>query len=109
MKFEHVNISEMEKQRYAAIKRTNKYLEMNLIIGVDDDRILEKGLTSKHPVVITTMNKCSSQEIGCFYMTLQEIIKSLEKQYPIECYAAKMTMEVQDIGSVQLTKENKKK
>ena len=34
------------------------------------------------------------------YMTLREIIKSMEKKYPTECYVSKLAMKVEDMGSI---------
>ena len=38
MEFNNINIPEMEKQCYEAIKRTNKYLEMKILIGAENDK-----------------------------------------------------------------------
>ena len=100
MEFKGVDVPEMERQRYQSIKKTDKYLEMKLIIGVDGTD-LGNGMISKEPVVMTCMNNCGPQEVGCLYMTLQAIMKSLEKQYPAECYVSKLTMRTKDMGSVQ--------
>lgn len=102
MEFSEINIPEMEKQRYESIKRTNKYLEMKLIIGVEGTE-LGNGVISKEPVVMTSMCNCGPQEVGCFYMTLQAIMKSLEKQYPAECYVSKLTMRTKDMGTMHWT------
>ena len=44
---------DMEKRRYAKIKASGEYLELNIIIGVEDDEDLGKGLVSKSPVICT--------------------------------------------------------
>lgn len=107
MELNDINIPEMEKQRYEAIKRTNKYLEMKILIGAENDKS-ECGMVSKTPVVKTDMHNCSSQEISFLYITLQSIIKSLEERYPKECLISKLTMEAQHMGSVQWKNENNK-
>lgn len=99
MEFHSVDVSEMEKQRYEAIKRSGEYMELNILIGAESDD-LGGGLVSKTPVVSTHINNCGPQEIGCMYMTLREIIKSMEKKYPMECYVSKLAIRVEDMGSV---------
>lgn len=37
MEFHSIDIPEMEKQRYQAIKRTGEYIELNILIGTEDD------------------------------------------------------------------------
>lgn len=100
MEFSRIDISEMEKQRYEAIKKSGEYMELNVLIGVESED-LGGGLVSKAPVISTHINNCGPQEIGCMYMTLKEIIKSLEKKYPTECFVSKMAMRVEDIGSTE--------
>lgn len=99
MEFHSVDVSEMEKQRYEAIKRSGEYMELNILIGAESDD-LGGGLVSKTPVVSTHINNCGPQEIGCMYMTLRQLMKSMEKKYPKECYISKLAMQVEDMGSV---------
>ena len=99
MEFHSVDIPEMKKQRYETIKRSGEYIELNILIGTESDD-LGGGLVSKAPVVSTHINNCGPQEIGCMYMTLQQLIKSMEKKYPTECYLSKLAMRVEDMGSI---------
>lgn len=104
MEFHSVNIPEMEKQRYEAIKKSGEYIELNVLIGTESDDLGE-GLVSKAPIVSTHLHGCGPQEIGCMYVTLQQVLKTLEKKYPAECYVSKLAMRVEDMGSIQLTDE----
>lgn len=99
MKFEEIDIPEMERQRYESIKRTGEYMEVNILVGGENEELGE-GLVSKMPVVSTCMRNCGPQEVACMYMTLQELVKKLRKDYPSECFAAEMSMRVEDAGSV---------
>lgn len=104
MEMYNVDIPEMEKQRYNCIKNSGKYLEMNILIGAENED-LGDGLVSKAPVISTHMCKCGSQEVGCLYVTLNELMKSLEKRYPMECCIAKLAMHVDDLGAVDNSNE----
>lgn len=99
MEFHSIDIPEMEKQRYESIKKSGEYMELNVLIGAESND-LGGGLVSKAPVITTHINNCGPQEIGCMYMTLREIIKSMEKKYPTECYVSKLAMRVEDVGEI---------
>lgn len=95
---------DMEKRRYAKIKASGEYLELNIIIGVEDDEDLGKGLVSKSPVVCTVGHSCGPKEIGCLYMTLKSYMDKLREDYPTECFVAEMAMHVEDVGYASITK-----
>lgn len=95
---------DMEKRRYAKIKASGKYLELNIIIGVEDDEDLGKGLVSKSPVVCTVGHSCGPKEIGCLYMTLKSYMDKLREDYPTECFVAEMAMHVEDVEHASITK-----
>lgn len=97
MNFDHIDINEMERQRYNAIKKTGEYLELNILIGAGKDRV--DGCDCKMPVVTTTMSKVGPEEVGCLYATLKQVIQYYEKHYPLECLLSKMGMSVEDMGS----------
>lgn len=104
MKFEGIDIAEMERQRYESIKRSGKYLELRVLIGADDEE-LGGGMVSKIPVVQTESIHCGPKEMGCLYMTLRSYLEQLEKDYPTECFTAKLAMRVEDTGTTRLIKE----
>lgn len=89
---------DMEKRRYAKIKASGEYLELNIIIGVEDDEDLGEGCVSKSPIVYTVGRNYGSKEIGCLYMTLKSYMNKLKEDYPTECFVAEMAMHVEDVG-----------
>lgn len=93
----NLNIPRMEQQRYEKIKKSNKYMELDVLIGSDDED-LGDGLVAKSPVVSTTIKGVGPKEVGCMYMTLHELIKSLEKEFPSACFAAKICMRTENDG-----------
>ena len=95
MEFHSIDIPGMEKQRYKAIKRTGEYVELNILIGTEEDDI-----STKSPVVTTCMHGCGPKEVACLYTTLQAVSNMLEEKYPFECFLAKMGMRVENMGSV---------
>lgn len=106
MEFDKINISEMEKQRYNSIKEKGKYLELNVLVGGENESIDENGLANRAPVVTTTMCDCGTEEIACLYATLEAVLRSLEKRYPIACIMSKIGINVEDLGSVQRSHED---
>lgn len=99
-----MNKINMEKRRYAKIKASGKYLELNIIIGVEDDEDLGSGFVSKSPVVCTVGYECGPKEIGCLYMTLKSYMDKLKEDYPTEYLVAEMAIHVEDTGSISMTK-----
>lgn len=90
MESDNVDIKQMEKQRYEAIKKSGKYIELNILIGTEFETINNKE--AKVPVVSTKLHQCSGEEIACLYATLKSYIENLEKEYPLECVLAKLTL-----------------
>ena len=105
MKFDDMdlNIPRMEQQRYEKIKKSNRYMEVNVLIGSEDEE-LGGGLICKTPVVSTTIKGVGPKEIGCMYMTLSELLKSLEEEFPSECFAAKLCMRTEYDGVASIEK-----
>ena len=86
MEFHSIDIPEMERQRYNAIKRTGQYVELNILIGVENEE--EKDNTAvKSPVVSMHMHNCGP---------------NLEKQYPVECLMGNLTMKIEGMGSINI-------
>ena len=105
MKFDDMdlNIPRMEQQRYEKIKKSGKYMELDVLIGSDNED-LGDGFIVKSPVVSTTIKGVGAKEVGCMYMTLHELIKSLEKEFPSECFVAKLSMRAEHDGAVSIEK-----
>ena len=99
----NLNIPRMEQQRYEKIKKSGKYMELDVLIGSDNED-LGDGFIVKSPVVSTTIKGVGEKEVGCMYMTLHELIKSLEKEFPLECFVAKLSMRAEHDGAVSIEK-----
>ena len=99
----NLNIPRMEQQRYEKIKKSGKYMELDVLIGGEDEE-LGDGLIAKSPVISTTIKGVGPKEVGCMYMTLHELIKSLEKEFPSECFVAKLSMRAEHDGAVSIEK-----
>lgn len=100
MEFDHIDIKEMERQRYESIKNSGEYLEFNVLIGVENEKTNQDGVVCKLPVVSTCGIHCGSEEISCLYMTLKAYTKHLEENYPSECFAAKLSMTVEESNHI---------
>ena len=98
MEIDKIDVQGMEKQRYNSIKESGEYLELNVLIGTENEKE-GNGVTSKSPVVKTEFHKCGPKEVSCLYVVLQSILTMLEKEYPGECAAAKLCMTVDKMGS----------
>lgn len=83
MEFSNLDIGEMERQRYDSIKRTDKYLELNVLIGAEDDQLGTN--IGKIPVITVKARQISPDEIACMYVTLKELVRNYEQEYPEEC------------------------
>ena len=106
MEFSNLNIPEMERQRYKAIKASGEYAELNILIGVEDDISLDEEVTTKSPVVTTCLHNCGPKEVACLYATIQSVMKMLERKYPVECLLlSKIGTSVEEIGSIDITKD----
>ena len=99
----NLNIPRMEQQRYEKIKKSGKYMELDVLIGSDNED-LGDGFIVKSPVVSTTIKGVGAKEVGCMYMTLHELIKSLEKEFPSACFAAKVCMRTENDGVASIEK-----
>ena len=99
----NLNIPRMEQQRYEKIKKSGRYMELDVLIGSDDED-LGDGFVAKSPVVSTTIKGVGPKEVGCMYMTLHELIKSLEKEFPSACFAAKVCMRTENDGVASIEK-----
>lgn len=78
-----INMSKKEQKRYNAIKKSNEYLEFNILIGKEktkyDD---EEGVI---PVVTSNMHNCSYKEIAYLHASLKIMVEQLEQDYPLMC------------------------
>lgn len=106
MEFYNIDIPEMERQRYNSIKKSGEYIELNILIGVEDEE--ENGVSAKSPVVSTCMHNCGPQEVACLYATLHAVSQTLERKYPVECLMGKMGMRIENMGSVDSSLEDDK-
>ena len=55
----NLNIPRMEQQRYEKIKKSGKYMELDVLIGSDNED-LGDGFIVKSPVVSTTIKAASA-------------------------------------------------
>lgn len=93
-----VDMHEFEKQRYKAIKNSNKYIELKVLIGTENEEF--DGHVGRMPVVSTEVKNCGEQEMACLYSTLRAYIDHLEKEYPVECLLGKMAMDINHASTV---------
>lgn len=107
MEFYNIDIPEMEKQRYDSIKKSGEYLELTILIGVEND-VDENGTTYKTPVVATHMCGCGAQEIASLYSTLHAFLKTLKERYPLECLLGDMLMNTESLNVITLDDEKDK-
>ena len=98
MSFE-IDMDKNEKKRYDRIKESGAYIELNILIGAK----LEKydGHTGKIPVVTSSIHGCGPEEIANMYMTLKQLVKIYEKNYPAECMLGELTMECKYDGTIE--------
>lgn len=104
MKIDGLDISGMEAQRYKKIKDSKKYIELNILVGAEDEEDLGKGMVGKIPVISTEMRNCGPKEVGCLYMTLKSYMNHMKEEYPGECFAADMAMKVEEIGHTEISR-----
>lgn len=88
-----------EVERYEKIKKSNKYLELTILIGGNPE-MGPDGKEGIAPIVSTTAIGIGAKEIGCMYITLRNLIDEYENNYPIECIAAKKCMDIQNLGTI---------
>lgn len=96
----NVDVEEMEKQRYKAIKEKGEYIEVDILIGTDNDEL--DGHIGKIPVVNLKLHDCGAKEIGCMYLTLQSLIEQFEEEFPVECALGKLSMNSHIIGDIDM-------
>lgn len=97
MKFD-VEVNKLEQKRYDEIKKSGRYLELDVLIGAESEEY--KGRTGKMPVVTTCMHGCKSSEISALYMILGMIREHLEDEYPMECIMADIGMSAEHLGVI---------
>lgn len=107
MEFHSVDIPGMEKQRYESIKKSGEYLELTVLIGVEND-VDKNGTTYKNPVVATHMCGCGAQEIASLYSTLHAFLKTLKERYPLECLLGDMLMNTESLNVITLDEDDEK-
>ena len=84
----------MEKQRYDAIKASNEYYELNILVGADKVKC-EDGATCNVPVVRLEGKNCDEVMIACMYLSIKSMLEELRKEYPAECLAADISAHVE--------------
>jgi hypothetical protein len=89
---------EMERRRYNAIKKSGKYIELNILIGVEKEKF--DGHTGKLPVVTTYARGCGPEEIANMYLVLKSMVEYYEQEYPAECLLASLTMTSNNMGTI---------
>ena len=99
----NVDIDGMEQQRYDAIKKSGKYLELDILIGADKEKD-EHGNTVKMPVVTSVMHRIGSEEIANLYTILTQLKTYYEKEYPIECLLAGLTTNCSRMNCINTVK-----
>ena len=98
----NVDIDEMERQRYNSIKKSGKYIELNIIIGAEKEKF--DGHIGKLPVVQSCAHNCGPEEIANMYSVLKNMVEYYRKEYPAECLLAELTMNCDNMGSIDLSK-----
>lgn len=98
MKFT-IDMNEMEQQRYNHIKKSGKYIELNILIGCEDEKF--DGKIGKLPVVTTCMHGAGSTEVMCMYQILGLLREHLEEEYPAECILSKIATNVSYEGHIE--------
>ena len=104
MEIHDIDVPEMEKQRYQSIKNSGEYAELKILVGVENDKSKD-GVASKSPIVTTSMHNCGPEEIACLYVTLKTVLNTLKNRFPFACFMGETTMEVQNMGAIDLNKD----
>ena len=100
MEYEDI-IDELEKQRYNSIKKSGKYLEFNVLISGEDD-MTENDRSYKVPVISLKAHDIGPKEIGCLYISLLTFLEQYEKDHPVECLVAKLSIVGNNAGEITL-------
>lgn len=106
MEIDHIDVHEMENQRYKLIKKKGEYIEFNVLIGTENEEFGEDTV-GKMPVVSTTMKKIGPQEVACLYATLKAYLDDMRQTYPAECLLGELAMSPHSTGHT-LTYEDEK-
>ena len=103
MEFNNIDLSEMERQRYNAIKKKGKYIEVNVLVESTNS----ENTHSKMPVITTQLCRCNSKDIAYMYVSLKALVDQFIKDHPIECMYGEALMGTTNLGttSTKLTKE----
>lgn len=101
-----IDMCEMEKQRYDRIKKSGSYMELDILISGETEKF--DGHTGKMPVVTTCMHGCGPEEVANMYVVLKNMMEYYEKEYPVECALANLTMKCNHMGSVDQPLNNDK-
>ena len=87
-----IDFKEYEKQRRAEIKKSDQYLELNILISAD-----EHDLDKDAPIVTMEQHHCGPIEIAKLYAILTALQKELETSHPMECSYAKTHMKTSTV------------
>lgn len=96
-----IDIVELEKQRYKAIKKSGKYLEISILVGAENED-LGDGNVRKTPVISTICHDCGAAEIACGYLAVKSVLEKIMEDYPTECMAAEALMQTQSEASFKI-------
>lgn len=89
---------ELEKQRYDAIKKSDKYLEVTILVSSESEETTEE--TSTVPVIRVNMNNCTGFDVGYTYLALKHLSEDFMKNYPKECLYAEFTTDYKNLGMI---------
>ena len=94
----YVDVDEFENQRYEAIKKSGKYIELQIIIGTEKETF--NGREGKMPVVKGCMHHCGPEEVGNMYVILKQMTEYYKEKYPMECAFAELTCECNGVMDI---------
>lgn len=95
----YIDVDEFENQRYEAIKKSGKYIELQIIIGTEKEVI--NGREGTLPVVKGCMHHCGPEEIGNMYVILKNMTDYYKRKYPLECTLAELTCDCNEVIDIQ--------
>lgn len=87
-----IDAREFEKQRRDEIKKSDKYLEFNVIINAEPGKDMFSA-----PVVLTELHNCGSAEIAKLCAILFSELETLADEYPEEFAYATFNMKVKNV------------
>lgn len=100
-----IDMKELERQRYDAIKKAGKYIEVDILIGAKENT--KDTPTSIRPVITTTLHGAKPTEIGAMYIMLKEMAEHFQENYPMECLLALMTTKSRTLGTAEYDIDDK--